>query len=132
MWTTQRTDKAVQTLRRYGRPYRSILFWGILWTVGVALFRIALPWPLRGLIEAAFPSSASGEASLIGFVPSGWDPVLYMIGAYVVFAVAGGLCELMQRTRMAKFATGTVHDMRSEAMANIVDRRRRGGGTPVI
>ena len=131
MWTPTKSRRAVRTLARFGRRHTRWLLYGVLASLGVVLFRLALPWPLRGVVEVVFPKAAGSEKLLVDYLPGGGDPVLWLGGFYLVFAVASGLFELIQRTNLMRFAAHTVHDLRAEAVRGVSreavrDRRATG------
>jgi ATP-binding cassette, subfamily B, bacterial len=110
-------------LRPYGRIYRSWLVKGTLATVGLVLLRLALPWPLKAVIEVLMPHHHA-KHSLLAYLPSWGDPILWFVGAFVLLVLCIGIAEMIQRVCMAKFATHTVHDLRAAAVRGAA---RRGG-----
>jgi ABC-type multidrug transport system fused ATPase/permease subunit len=110
-------------LRPYGRIYRPWLVKGTLATVGLVLLRLALPWPLKGVIEVLMPHHHPKHTHL-AWVPSFGDPVLWFVGGFVLLVLLVGIAEMLQRICMAKFATHTVHDLRAAAVRGAA---RRGG-----
>jgi ABC-type multidrug transport system fused ATPase/permease subunit len=110
-------------LRPYGRIYRPWLVKGTLATVGLVLLRLALPWPLKGVIEVLMPHHHPKHTHL-AWVPSFGDPILWFVGGFVLLVLLVGIAEMLQRICMAKFATHTVHDLRAAAVRGAA---RRGG-----
>ena len=108
---------ALRLLLRASRPHRGALFVGSLATVGVVVMRLALPWPLRGVLEHVFPGQAGEHGSLAS--PFGLDPVITFCVLYLVFAVGAGSFEWVQRVWMARAASRTAHDLRSIAVARV-------------
>ncbi len=45
----------------YGRPHNRWLLIGTAASFGVVFFRLALPWPLRGVIEVVFPKAGGDK-----------------------------------------------------------------------
>src|SRR5687767_1898691 len=107
-----RQPSTLDTLRRFGRAHRRHLAQGLVGTVGVVLFRLAIPWPLRGVVEYAFPNG-SRDDTVLGLLPAWGEPLLWLCGAYLLCAVCGGLSETVQRLGMVRFAQRTVRDLRS-------------------
>lgn len=122
MWTSQKSKSALAALAPYARRHRRFLVRGIFASVAVVLFRLALPWPLRGFVEYAFPGHESGNGlnSLLADVPGG--AVLWLCSAYVLFAVGAGLSEMIQRTQIKKFSAHSMHDLRAAAVRGVVQQ----------
>ncbi|MCL5281952.1 MAG: ABC transporter ATP-binding protein/permease [Planctomycetes bacterium] len=129
MWSRKKTQQAVRVLRMYGRPHVRVLVRGIVASVGVVLFRLALPWPLRGIVESVFLNPHRKNAFLLNWLPARGDPVLWFGGVFLVLAAGAGLCELIQRVAMKRFATQSVHDMRGAAARGALSRQA-GSGAP--
>jgi ABC-type multidrug transport system fused ATPase/permease subunit len=119
-----RTD--VRPLVDFGRPYRSLLLGGSLAAVAVVLVRLAMPWPLSGVVEWLFPARHGESGLLLSLVPGWADPVLFFAGSYLLLGIALGISELIQRVRMKKFAAHTVHDLRAEAIRGAAHRAGAG------
>jgi len=122
MWTWKKSRRSLAMLRPYGRIYRTWLVKGTLATVGLVLLRLALPWPLKGVIEVLLPHAK--KHAHLAWLPSWGDPILWFIGAFVLLVLGVGVAEMIQRVCMAKFATHTVHDLRAAAVRGAA---RRGG-----
>src|SRR5687767_7864696 len=105
MWTVRKSRKSLKRLRRYGRIHRPWLAKGICATLGLVLLRLAVPWPLKGVIDVLLPHPE--KKSLLAWVPSSGDPVLWFVGAFVLLILGVGISEMIQRVCMAKFATHT-------------------------
>jgi ABC-type multidrug transport system fused ATPase/permease subunit len=103
-----RSRETIQTLRRFGRRHRRWFAVGTLGSIGVVVCRLAIPWPLRWVLEGATASgTSSGVTSL--------DPILEAAGFYLVLAIALGGFELLQRVNLGRFASLAVRDLRSAA-----------------
>lgn len=122
MWTSRKTDRALTSLSRYGKPHRAWLVTGGLATIGVVVCRLAMPWPLRGVVEVAFPDTAASDARFAYLPPHG-DPVIWLVASYVIVVISCALFELVQRTRFMTFASWTAHDMRAAAVRATGSRR---------
>ncbi len=110
-------------IARYGRPYRRALGTGLGAAVLTVAIRLAMPWPLRGVVETVFPSRHR-RPSLTGWLPGFGDPVLWLAAVYLALALATGLAEMVQRVRMKQYAVGVVHGLRRDAVRSVA----RGGG----
>lgn len=106
--------EALRLLLRTSRPHRRALLVGGVATLGVIAMRLALPWPLRGVIENVFPPAAGETGPLAA--PPGLDPVLGFCLLYVLFALGVGSFEWIQRVWMARVASRTAHDLRTRAV----------------
>lgn len=122
MWTLKKTRRSLGILRPFGRIHRKWLVRGTLATIGLVLLRLALPWPLKGVIEVLVPKPGHAPP----FLPAWADPVLWFAALYVVLMAAVGVSEMMQRVCMAKFATHTVHDLRAAAVRGAARQGTRG------
>jgi len=107
---------ALRRLVGVAAAHRSALAFGALATVGVLAMRLALPWPLRGVVEHVFPT-AVGEGAPLGVgldIPGG--PVTAFCLIYFLLAVATGSFEWAQRVWMARAASLSAHDLRAAAV----------------
>ena len=117
--------RAIRTLVRYGRRHRFWLGIGTAASIGVVLFRLALPWPLRGVVEVVFPKGTQGGKLLVDYLPAWGDPVLWLGAFYLILAFGAGLFELFQRTNIMRFAAHTVHDLRADAVRALAASGKR-------
>ncbi len=129
VWTPEKRERGLKTIMDHARPHRSLLVRGCLWTVGVVLCRLAMPWPLRGVVEIVFPHANGESALLVQQLPSWGDPVLWLAGIYLLCAAGTGFTEMAQRVNMMRFSAQTVHDMRSAAARGAAQKALRGGRT---
>ncbi len=108
---------AIRLLIVMSGPHRGAFLRGILATLGVVAMRLALPWPLRGVVENVFPA-LEGRPRPLG-IPSGLDadPVLLFCGMFLLLAIGAGFFEWVQRIWMARAASHTAHDLRAAAVA---------------
>jgi ATP-binding cassette subfamily B protein len=91
--------------------------------VALVLLRLALHWPLKGVVDVVLPHGKHPA-----WLPPGGDPILWLVSAWVLIVLGIGLAELLQRVSMAKFATHTVHDLRAAAVRGAA--RARGAEPP--
>lgn len=122
MWSQKKRQRAIQTIIRYGEPHRSWLVHGGLATISVVLFRLAMPWPLRGVVEVAFPKGSHEGKLLIDYLPLWGDSVLWLSGFFLLLAFGLGISEMIQRVNIMKFAAHTVHDLRAAAVRGAIRR----------
>src|SRR6185436_9861120 len=99
MWTLKKSRRSLRMLRPYGRIHRPCLVKGTLATIGLVLLRLALPWPLKGVIEVLMPHH--GKHSSLAWVPSVGDPVAWLVGGFVLLVLLVGIAEMIQRICMA-------------------------------
>lgn len=135
MSIAEATTPVLSVLRRFGGPHRHWLYKGLVATLGWVACRLAMPWPLKGVIEAAFPGHAHKADPLSQLAPASWDPVLVLCGAYVVLAVCLGVCERIHRGSMSRFTGRTVDDLREAALRGAAKRglsQERGGHGDLI
>ncbi|MBI3857306.1 MAG: hypothetical protein HY293_16590, partial [Planctomycetes bacterium] len=127
MWTWKKSRRSLGMIRPYGRIHQRWLTWGTFATAALVLLRLALPWPLKGVIEVLMPHHHHSRSHL-AWLPSWGDPIAWFIAIFVLLVFFVGLAELLQRVCMAKFATHTVHDLRAAAVRGAA--RQRGQGEP--
>ena len=135
MGTRRQITPALPILRRFGRPHRRWLATGLLGTLIWVAFRLAMPWPLKGVIEAAFPGHKHQAAELTAGLRALGDPVLQLCALYVLCAIGLAIGELIQRGAMGRFASGVVDDLREAALLGASKKARAmelGGGGDLI
>jgi len=108
----------VALLWRFAAPHRAWLALGALGSVGVVAARLAIPWPLRWVIDLA-----SGPAPHAAGAGSSDEALAMSALAYLGLAVVLGTSELVQRTQLGRFTAHLVDDLRSAALKGA----RRGG-----
>ena len=114
----RRTGRAYRTLAPYGRPYRLALLRGLLVTVGVVAARLAFPWPMRAVMEAALHQGHRGGA-LLSLLPAQADPVTWLVIVFVAIILCWAVCEHLQRLTFARFAGAVARDTRAAALGAI-------------
>jgi ABC-type multidrug transport system fused ATPase/permease subunit len=100
---------ALRLAWKFGAPHRRWFYRGLAATVLVVAGRLAMPWPLLGIIELAGGVQAG---------PHGvWLPeALAWVAAYITIAALLGYVEKAQRVRFKGYAARSVHEIRSEAV----------------
>jgi ABC-type multidrug transport system fused ATPase/permease subunit len=101
--------RALSLARRYGAPHSQWFFRGWAATVLVVAGRLAMPWPLLGIIELAGGVQMRPHGQWL-------SEALVWVGAYIAIAATLGYVEKAQRVRFKGFAARTVHGMRAEAV----------------
>lgn len=109
-------------LRTFSAPHGRTLLWGSLATIGLAVFRVALPWPLRGVLEVAFDPSSGGSSPVQNSLPLVGEPLVMLCLTYAVMAVAAGAFEFFQRVEMSRFAALLTHDLRESVIQSVTGR----------
>lgn len=112
----QRLPTVVRRLRPVARAHRRWLLFGSLGTLLVVVCRLALPWPLKGVVDLAVKDDTP---ALLDLESTADGRVYWLAGAFVAIAVARGFAELAQRLSFARFAIGLVHDARAEALGRL-------------
>lgn len=114
--TIRRWKDAIGGSRVYARRHRSTFWRGAVAALCVVAFRIALPWPLEGLLD---PIVAGGQG-MTGTTTSDAPPadlrnVLMLGGLFFGLLIGLGLVDHRERLAFARFAIGMVHDLRTTA-----------------
>lgn len=116
-WTSSQTKDAFRLVRRYGRAHRRWLVQGLLATVAVVVFRLALPWPLKWALELVVQGGSGSPLA------ANWQVSLSWIAAAFVSLSAGlGYAEFRQRVAMKQYAAATVHSLREDALRLLTTR----------
>ncbi len=108
--------RSIGFLRPFARPHVKWMVRGTLATMAIVLLRLALPWPLKGVIDVVMPQASAAASRPAWYLPSSGDPVLWFVGFFVALALGVAVMEMIQRVCMAKFATRTFHDLRAAAV----------------
>ncbi len=105
-----------KTFAPFVRPHRRALLWGMLPALGVVLCHLALPWPIKTMLDDLFKHKSAH---------SSWSTTELGL-AYFALIVALGVAEYLQRLWVARFAIAWVRDIRADAFiaASRVDPRR--------
>ena len=112
--------QSLRTLVRFGRPHRRALVLGVLGSTAWVACRLAMPWPLRGIVELVFAEAGSmHHQTVLELLPSAGSPLLWLLGSYVAIIAALGVAEMVQRLHMSEFASRTMRDLRSAATHSV-------------
>ena len=123
-WTLRQNIEIFRSVRPFARTHRACLWAGLAGSVAVVVFRLALPWPLRGIVEAVFPSMADGGNALASLLPVTGDPVVIFCVLYFLLALGVGVAEMIQRVQVKKFTARTVDDLRAAAVEETLQQDR--------
>lgn len=89
-----------------------------LFVIGI---RLALPWPVRTLIKPWLHHSSHHAADSIAAMTSTFHDSILMGGLLFFFLLlALGLADLLERLYFARFAIGTVRDIRAEVFQTVI------------
>jgi ABC-type multidrug transport system fused ATPase/permease subunit len=125
--TLRRGRATIKTLAPYGRPHRRYLIEGSVATLVLVAARLAFPWPLRGLLEIVYQRGAGGRGgSVVALLPGRGDPVVWLVGAFVLIILVWGVAESLQRLAYTRFAGGLVRDIRIQALRRLPDAKVGG------
>ncbi len=119
-WSSARWLRGLRALAPHARQHRSWLIRGLLAAVLVVGLRLALPWPLRAVIEPSLSGQADHAIGVLSWIPPGINPVIVMGAAFLLLMVALGYADLLERICFARFAIGTVRDLRAHAFKSMV------------
>jgi ABC-type multidrug transport system fused ATPase/permease subunit len=112
--------RSLRTLVRFGRPHRRALVLGVLGSALWVACRLAMPWPLRGVVELVFAESgATHHQTVLELLPDAGSPLLWLLAGYVAIIAVLGLAEMIQRLHLSEFASRTTRDLRAAATHSI-------------
>ena len=111
-------------LRKFARDHRRWLIRGTVAAVGVVGLRLLLPWPLKVMIAPWLAGQANQAESSLGPMIDVRQAAFWG-GVFLVAAVGLGLMDLMARVAFARFAIGTVRDLRAAAFEAVSRNVRR-------
>ena len=80
-------------------------------SVMVTAAQLALPWPLKWIVDLAAADSA-GSAARPAWLPALGSPVVWPATALIAVGVVFGLAEYVQRLAVARFVVRAVNDAR--------------------
>jgi len=95
----------------FARPHRRHLGMALAASVMVTAAQLALPWPLKWIVDLAAADSA-GSAARPAWFPALGSPVVWPATALIAVGVVFGLAEYFQRLAVARFVVRAVNDAR--------------------
>ncbi len=102
-------------LASFGQRHIRMLVLGGLSALFVVGIRLVLPWPLKALMKPWLGHASHRAHGLLELVPSGLDPVLAMGGLFLLLLFALGYMDFIARLYFARFAIGSIRDLRTQA-----------------
>ncbi|HEU5055459.1 MAG TPA: ABC transporter ATP-binding protein [Kofleriaceae bacterium] len=112
--------RSFPTLVRFGRPHRRALIVGVLGSAAWVACRLAMPWPLRGVVELVFAESGTTQhGTVLEYLPSSGSPLVWLLVGYVAIIAGLGVAEMVQRLHLSGFASRTARDLRSAASESV-------------
>jgi len=107
----------------FGRRHYRLFLVGALAALVVVGIRLVLPWPLKALMEPWLGKTphgrSAGAAGLLHLVPHWLDPTVAMGGLFLVLICALGFADYLERLYFARFAIGSIRDLRAEAFRRV-------------
>ena len=128
----ERLKAIVVGLGPFARPHRRRLGYALVASFIVTAAQLALPWPMKGIVELTL---AEGQRNpwMSGLIPASGNPVIWLAGAFVVLGFAFGLAEHWQRLAVSRFVVPTINDARVGIFKRLIessapeDPRREAG-----
>ena len=109
-----RARVALLGLIPHTRRHRTWLARGAIAAICVVATRLALPWPLRAIADR-WVGGGLGLEPTLGSAPSSAEPVLAMGVVFLALLLVLGFADHLERLYFARFAIGTVRDLRAAA-----------------
>ena len=103
----------------YVRPHRRQLVVALVASGLVTAAQLALPWPLKGLVELTLtpvPAGAGGSSPDLG----AGSPVWWLAAALVLLGLVLGFAEQWQRLAVSRFVVPVVNDARVGIFTKLV------------
>lgn len=117
---TSRWIRILRAIGPFGRRHRRPFVLGALAALFVVAIRLVLPWPLRALMEPWLGESAGRATGLLALFPTSVNPALAMGGLFLFLVLSLGFVDYLARLNFARFAIGTIRDLRAEAFRRAV------------
>lgn len=113
-----RARTVLRGMRCFAAQHRDAFAKGAASALVLVALRLALPWPLRVIADQWVESGAHAGQSLASAatIATGSNLVLPMGLAFLVMLILLGLFDLLSRLHFARFAIGTVRDLRTAAI----------------
>jgi ABC-type multidrug transport system fused ATPase/permease subunit len=102
-------------LRTYGSPYRSTLILGTLLTLVTVALSLALPWPLRTIVDGILQPAATGSLTT-GSVPLRLG---LCIGALVAIVMLGSLADYWATRLLSSAGLRIAYDLRVSVLSRL-------------
>ena len=121
-WSSIQNRASLRLLKEYGKAHQQSLRAGLFATVLVVLIRLALPWPLRWIIELVVQPEFAELGSNFSLQSPWAIELLWLTAGYVALAIGLGYAELRQRVAMKQYAASTVHSIREAAVEALMSQ----------
>lgn len=116
----ERSPRILRTLRPFAKRHRRVLVLGALAALGVVSVRLLLPWLVHALLKPWLLDSGGGATDVTALIRTSLG-----IGALFALLAAGlGYADYRARLSFARFAIGTVRDLRAAAFDAAVSTTR--------
>ncbi len=102
----------IRQIGLFGRRHSVTFFGGAIAAVGIVAMRLALPWPLRTVVEFAVENEGM---TAIAAAPG--DKVLGLLLLFLGLAVLLGLFDYLARLSFSRFSIATTRDLRQAVFA---------------
>ncbi len=121
-------SKSIQVFQGLAPHARRHLRWlslGGVAAVFVVAARLALPWPLRAVAKSWMDPAAVAGSGAAAAGPILLDPVLTMGVAFLALILLLGFSDYCARLYFARFAIGTVRDLRGSVLRSVAHAGKR-------
>ena len=126
--TFQQTRAVIRGLAPFASPHWRWFVRGAIAAFAVVAARLSLPWPLRAVADR-WGGDGIAQHGLLAWVPPAVDPVIAMGALFLILVFVLGLCDYRERLNFARFAIGTVDDLRNRALATAMGGRAGFAGS---
>ncbi len=110
-----------QGLLPYTRRHRSWFLKGGLAALGLVAARLALPWPLRGVVDQWTVDGAMFRIGILASFPFQEHFVLVMGVSFLFLVFLIGYLDYHERLFFGRFSAGVVRDLRKDAAAFVAE-----------
>ncbi len=124
----------IRALLPFARKSRRWFVYGCLAASVVVAARLALPWPLRAVTDRWVANGPEEGSGLGALAPGSADYVVLIGFVFLIVILLLGLFDFLERLAFARFAIGSVRDIRAKAfwcaMRSNEAKENEGSETP--
>lgn len=125
-WLPTEWRRALRALASFARRHCRCFVRGVVAALMVVGLRLALPWPLRVLIDPWLSGQSVHSAGVLSWILLWIDPPVLIGGIFLLLLLSLGYADFAERLNFARFAIGLVEDLRAEAIRVVSQDNKLG------